>query len=237
VKKEVDFLVDKLNTPFIKVASMDLNNYPFLEYIAKKRKPIVLSTGLSELHEIDKAIKTIENAGNNKIVILHCVATYPTPDKEVNLNNMKTLMSLYPNYPVGFSDHTMGSCIPLAAVGLGACLLEKHFTLDQNMEGWDHKISATKDQMKDIVINSKRIYNALGSKRITVTESKEKITEFRRSIVLANNLKVGDIIQQENLTFKRPGTGITPGDLKYVIGRKLNQDLQADTLLKWEYLK
>lgn len=236
-EKEVDFLVDKLNTPFIKVASMDLNNYPFLDYIAKKGKPIVLSTGLSNLNEIDRAIKTIEDAGNTQIVILHCVATYPTPDKDVNLNNIKTLMSIYPNYPVGFSDHTMGSSIPLASVAIGACLIEKHFTLDQDMEGWDHKISATKEEMKDIVINSKRISDALGSKRITVTESKEKISEFRRSIVLVNNLKVGDIIQEENLTFKRPGTGITPGDLKYVIGKKLNQDLQADTLLKWEYLK
>ena len=235
-EKEVDFLVDKLNTPFIKVASMDLNNYPFLEYIAKKGKPIVISTGLSNLNEIDRAIKTIEDAGNKQIIILHCVATYPTPDKDVNLNNVKTLMSIYPNYPVGFSDHTLGSSIPLASVALGACLLEKHFTLDQDMEGWDHKISATKEEMKDIVINSKRISDALGSKRITVTESKEKVTEFRRSIVIINELKAGETILKENITYKRPGTGITPGDLKHVLGRKLNKDLKADALLKWEYL-
>ena len=100
--KEVDFLVDKLESPFVKIASMDLNNYPFLDYIAKKNKPVVLSTGLSELYEIDKAIKTIERAGNNKIVILHCVANYPPEDNEINLNNIKTLMSTCPEYPIDF---------------------------------------------------------------------------------------------------------------------------------------
>ena len=143
-KDEADFLVDRMNSPFIKVASMDLNNYPFLEYLAKKNKPVVISTGLSELYEIDKAIKTIENTGNKKIAILHCVSTYPPVDADVHLNNIKTLMAAYPEYPVGFSDHTLGTAISLASVALGVCLIEKHFTLDKNMEGWDHKVSATK---------------------------------------------------------------------------------------------
>lgn len=233
-EKEADFLVDKLNSPFIKVASMDLNNYPFLEYLAKKGKPMVVSTGLSELFEIDKAVKTIENAGNNQIILLHCVATYPTPDKEVNLNNMKTLMSTYPEHPIGFSDHTLGTSIPLASVALGACLIEKHFTLDQDMEGWDHKISATKDEMKDIVVNSKRISDALGSNRIIVTESKEKIREFRRSIVSAKKLISGSIITEKDIDFKRPGSGIQPEESKYIIGRKLKKNINEDVVLKWE---
>ena len=173
-KREVDFLVNKLDSPFIKVASMDLNNYPFLEYIAKKNKPIVLSTGLSELYEIDKAVKTIEKAGNNKIVILHCVANYPPADNDVNLNNIKTLMSTYPEYPIGFSDHTLGIAIPLAAVTLGACLIEKHFTLDKNMEGWDHKVSATKNEIQEIINNAGRINDAMGTHRIKAIESDEK---------------------------------------------------------------
>ena len=172
-KREVDFLVNKLDSPFIKVASMDLNNYPFLEYIAKKNKPIVLSTGLSELYEIDKAVKTIEKAGNNKIVILHCVANYPPADNDVNLNNIKTLMSTYPEYPIGFSDHTLGTAIPLAAVTLGACLIEKHFTLDKNMEGWDHKVSATKNEIQEIINNAGRINDAMGTHRIKAIESDE----------------------------------------------------------------
>ena len=230
-KKEADFLVDKLESPFIKVASMDLNNYPFLEYLAKKGKPIVISTGLSELYEIDKAVKTIENAGNNQIVILHCVSTYPPVDSDVHLNNIKTLMAAYPEYPIGFSDHTLGTAIPLASVALGACLIEKHFTLDKNMEGWDHKVSATKDEMKDIVENSKRISDAMGSFRITATESDEKKREFRRSIVLTREMKKGEIIQEEVIDYKRPGGGFDPDMTDFIVGRTVNKDLKFDHIL------
>jgi N-acetylneuraminate synthase len=230
-KKEADFLIDKLNSPFIKIASMDLNNYPFLEYIAKKGKPIIISTGLSELYEIDKAIKTIETAGNTQIVILHCVATYPPKDKDVNLNNIKTLMQMYPNYPIGFSDHTLGTSIPLASIALGACLVEKHFTLDKNMEGWDHKVSATKDEMKIIVDASIRINNALGSYRVTAVESSERKNEFRRSIVLTRDMKKGNIISCDDIDYKRPGTGLSPEMTEFIIGRTINKDLKFDHIL------
>lgn len=235
-KKEADFLVDKLDTPFIKVASMDLNNYPFLEYLAKKNKPIIISTGLSELYEIDKAIKTIENTGNKEIVILHCVATYPPEDKDVNLNNIKTLMTTYPEYPIGFSDHTLGTAIPLASVALGACLIEKHFTLDKNMEGWDHKVSATKDEMQAIVENAKRISDALGSFRITATETDEKKREFRRSIVLTREMKKGEIITLDDVDYKRPGCGFAPDMTGFVVGRTVNKDLKFDHSLTKEDL-
>jgi sialic acid synthase SpsE len=230
-KKEADFLVDKLESPFIKVASMDLNNYPFLDYLAKKGKPIVISTGLSELYEIDKAVKTIENAGNNQIVILHCVSTYPPVDSDVHLNNIKTLMATYPEYPIGFSDHTLGVAIPLASVALGACILEKHFTLDKNMEGWDHKVSATKDEMKEIVDNSIRISEALGSFRITATESDEKKKEFRRSIVLTRDIKKDETITYEDIDYKRPGGGFNPDMTDFIIGRTVNKDLEFDHIL------
>lgn len=235
-KKEADFLVDKMETPFIKVASMDLNNYPFLEYLAKKNKPMIISTGLSELYEIDKAVKTIENAGNTQIVILHCVATYPPEDKDVNLNNIKTLMITYPNYPIGFSDHTLGTAIPLASVALGACLIEKHFTLDKNMEGWDHKVSATKDEMKEIVDNSKRVSNALGSFRISATESDEKKKEFRRSIVITRDIKKGEEITLDDIDYKRPGGGFDPEMTEYIIGRKAKVNLLNDKILVSEDL-
>ncbi len=233
-KKEADFLVDKMDTPYIKVASMDLNNYPFLKYLAKKDKPIVISTGLSELYEIDKAVKTIEDAGNKKIVILHCVSTYPPVDTDVNLNNIKTLMATYPDYPIGFSDHTLGTAIPLASVALGVCLIEKHFTLDKNMEGWDHKVSATKDEMQQIVENSKRISEALGSFRITATESDEKKREFRRSIVLTRAMKKDEVIQAEDIDYKRPGGGLDPEMTSFVIGRTINRDLSFDHILSKE---
>ena len=230
-KKEADFLVDKMQTPFIKVASMDLNNYPFLEYLAKKGKPMVISTGLSELHEIDKAVKTMEDAGNNQIAILHCVATYPPEDSDVNLNNIKTLMSIYPEYPIGFSDHTLGTIIPLAAVTLGACLIEKHFTLDKEMEGWDHKVSATKDEMQAIVEDSERIVKAMGSFRISATESDEKKREFRRSIVITRDMKKGDVIKVEDLEYKRPGGNFDPGMTDFIVGRTVNKDIKSDHIL------
>ncbi|MBW6488461.1 N-acetylneuraminate synthase family protein [Sulfurimonas sp.] len=233
-KEEADFLVDKLESPFIKVASMDLNNYPFLEYLAKKSKPIVISTGLSELYEIDKAVKTIENAGNGQIVILHCVSTYPPVDSDVHLNNIKTLMTTYPEYPIGFSDHTLGTAIPLASVALGACLIEKHFTFDKNMEGWDHKVSATKDEMQEIVENAKRISEALGSFRIAATESDEKKREFRRSIVLTREMKKGEVISYEDIDYKRPGGAFDPDMTEFVVGRTVNKDLKFDHILTKE---
>lgn len=235
-KREADFLVDKMKTPFIKVASMDLNNYPFLEYLARKGKPMVISTGLSEMYEIDRAIKCIEQAGNKYIVILHCVATYPPVDADVNLNNIKTLMNAYPEYCIGFSDHTIGIEIPLASAAMGACLIEKHFTLDKEMEGWDHKVSANKDELTAIVKGVKRINDALGTYRISAPESDEKKAEFRRSMVLTRALKSGDVILDSDLDYKRPGTGLKPEMTEYVVGMAVNKDLAFDHILTQEDL-
>ena len=232
---EVDFVVDALKTPFIKVASMDVNNYPFLDYIGRKNLPIVLSTGLSELHEIDKAIRTIENAGNEEIIILHCVAIYPPKDEEVNLRNIETLRQLYP-YPVGYSDHSIGFEVPLAAAAMGSVVIEKHFTLDTEMFGWDHKVSATPEILKAICHGSRRISNCLGSHRISCEESEERKAAFRRSLVLKGQIKAGGRIRLEDLDFKRPGTGISPGDLQKVVGRRVNRDLDADQILEWGFL-
>lgn len=234
-RKEVDFLIDSMSSPFIKVASMDLNNYPFLDYISRKGKPVILSTGLSELHEIDRAIQTIENAGNNQIILLHCISIYPAPDEDVHLNNIDSLQKIYP-YPVGFSDHSLGFSIPLASVVKGACLIEKHFTLDKEMEGWDHKVSASPQEMKIITQESKRIFKALGSYRLTSPEDEQRKNEFRRSIVTSRACKKGEVLSVADLDAKRPGTGIPPGDLSYVLGRTLKQDLSADQLLTWDDL-
>ncbi len=235
-KTEADFLVDKMKSPFIKVASMDLNNLPFLDYLARKNLPIIISTGLSELHEIDKAIRVIENTGNFNICILHCVSNYPPADTEVNLNNIKTLMSTYPNYPIGFSDHTIGIEIPLASVALGAALIEKHFTLDKNMEGWDHKVSATKVELEGIVKGAKRINDALGCFRVSAIETNEKKTEFRRSIVLTRDFNAGEVITADDIDYKRPGTGIKPEMAEFVIGLKINKNLPNDHILTKEDL-
>lgn len=232
-KREADFMVEKLNVDFIKIASMDLNNYQFLDYVARKGKPIVLSTGLSSLAEIDNAVSVIEATGNDQLVILHCVAIYPPEDIQVNLNNIDSLAGLY-QYPIGFSDHTLGTCIPLAAIAKGACIIEKHYTLDKDMFGWDHKVSADEEDMKVITSAAKRIFTALGSNRIQQIEDSNRIESFRRSIVAAQPIKEGEIIQKSMIDFKRPGRGLPPGAIDYIVGKVARRDIGYDELINME---
>jgi N-acetylneuraminate synthase len=188
---------------------------------------------LSTLAEIDTAIRTIEGAGNNQIVVLHCVAIYPTEDSYVNLRNMDTLSKIY-SYPVGFSDHTLGTCVPLAAVAKGACVIEKHFTLDKNMEGWDHKVSATPEEMKTLVDDSRRINEALGTSRVACVESKERLDAFRRSIVAAREIREGEVITKDMIDLKRPGTGIPPEAMMYLIGKVAKRNITYDEIISLE---
>ncbi|MEM7550834.1 MAG: N-acetylneuraminate synthase family protein [Bacteroidota bacterium] len=236
-EQEVDFLVYKLGAPFIKTASMDLNNYPFLKYIASKGKPVVLSTGLSELYEIDKAVRTIEAEGNNQITILHCVSIYPPQDEQVNLRRIETLQKMYPNYPIGFSDHTLGYEVPLASMALGSCIIEKHFTLDKNMEGWDHKVSADQYDLKIIVNGAEKIWKSMGTNRISVQEDQERRDSFRRSIVLKRPIPAGESIKRDNVDYKRPGEGIAPEHVEWVIGRVAAVDIPDDVPLQKHFLR
>lgn len=236
-KREVDFLVDECHAPFVKIASMDLNNYPFLDYVAKKGAPVVLATGLSELWEVAKAVKMIEDAGNNQIILLHCISVYPPRFEDINLNNIIGLRSMFPDYPIGFSDHSIGVEIPAAAAALGSCIIEKHFTLDKDMFGWDHKISADPSELKELVDSADHIYKALGStKRVVNNDEIKKRDAFRRSIVAAGNLKAGDVITYDDIDFKRPGTGITPGEVQNIVGRTLKRDVAFDQMISLEDL-
>jgi sialic acid synthase SpsE len=231
-RSEVDFLCDELDISFIKVASMDLNNYDFLRYMAAKQRPILLSTGLSTLSEIDKGIQVIESTGNRQLILLHCVSVYPPADRDINLNNIDMLRVIYPDYPVGYSDHSIGTPIPLAAVAKGACVIEKHFTLDKTMFGWDHKVSANSEEMKQIVDASRRIADALGSyRRVLNSAELRQIPAFRRSIVAARAIVKGQVIERGDLDTKRPGTGFEPQYLELVIGRVAKRDIPADTVL------
>lgn len=231
-KREVDFVVDVVRAPFIKIASMDLNNYPFLAYVATKRRPIVLSTGLGTLAEIDRAVETIEATGHRDIVILHCVANYPPKDENVNLNNIDMLRANYPEYPVGFSDHTLGTVVPLAAIAKGASVIEKHFTTDKALEGWDHAVSLTKAEMAELVTGGRRIVTALGTYRRVVTEDdRQMIPKLRRSIVAARPIKAGKTIEAADLDAKRPGSGIEPQYVNMIIGRTARRAFDADDII------
>lgn len=232
---EVDML-DKLGAPFFKVASMDLNNLNFLKYIASKRKPIILSTGMGTLSEIDNALNAIFQAGNNEVIILHCISIYPPDDTIINLKNISMLKDTF-GLPVGFSDHTIGTSIPLAAITMGAKVIEKHFTNDKNLPGWDHAVSANTEEMKLIVEGGRRIIKAQGNYNRTVSDDEYKQREsFRRSAVVKNALKKGQLLDTDDIDFKRPGTGIRPDEIKYVIGRKLKRDVEEDQTLFWEDL-
>lgn len=229
---EVD-LLDDVGVPFFKVASCDINNLPLIRHMARKTKPIILSTGMADISEISTAIRLIENEGNNQIVLLHCIAIYPPRTEDIHLNNIPMLANAF-GYPVGFSDHSIGSAIPLAAVALGACVIEKHFTLDKNMEGWDHQISADPFELKAICDGSSIIPKALGNHYRRVSQAElEKRAKFRRSIVVKHSKKAGDVITEEDLDFKRPGTAIPPDQVEFVVGRTLKSDLTEDQILRW----
>ena len=160
-EQEADLLAD-LDVPFYKIASMDVNNLPLLDYVGGKGRPVILSTGMATLGEVEQAVQTIEGAGNKQIVLLHCVSIYPPEMDQINLRNMETLRTAF-GYPVGFSDHTLGTAIPLAAIAQGACVVEKHFTIDKDLPGWDHAISANPEELKTLVTEGKNVFRALGS--------------------------------------------------------------------------
>jgi N-acetylneuraminate synthase len=232
---EVDMLED-MKVPFYKVASMHLNNLPLLEYIAKKNLPMIVSTGMGTLAEIEQAVNAIRGTGNNRVVLLHCVSLYPPDFDNVNLRNIQMLSNLF-GAPVGFSDHTIGVGCSLAAVALGACVVEKHFTLDKSMEGWDHAVSADPLEMSLIVQESENVWRALGDYRRVVSEDEiEKAKTFRQSVVLNRSMEAGEIVTEQDIDFKRPGTGISPDEVTYVLGRKLKTSIEKDTLLSWDDL-
>ncbi|MDR1912974.1 MAG: N-acetylneuraminate synthase family protein [Clostridiales bacterium] len=230
-KREVDFLV-RHNVPFIKIASMDINNYPFLEYIAHTGKPIVLSTGMADLFEIDRAVECLESSGNKELCLLHCVSIYPTEPRDVNLNNILLLRSRYPNHSVGFSDHTLGTNIAPAAIAMGAVLIEKHLTLDRAKVGMDNQMALEPNEMKLLIEGCNEVTKALGSDQRDVSVNElEQRKKMRRSIVVTHDIKAGHVIQSCDLDAKRPGIGIPPSETNSLIGKTLARDVLADTLL------
>jgi len=233
---EADLLI-RLGVPFFKIASMDINHYEMLKYTARLGKPIVLSTGMSTLDEIDAAVKIIETEGNKEIVLLHCISIYPPKYEDINLNNIPMLMKTF-GYPCGFSDHTIGEHVSVASIALGARVIEKHFTLDKELPGWDHEISADPSEMKTLVKAVHQVHQALGkSTRNVSSVEEEKKMKFRRSIVARKDLQVGHILTLEDLDFKRPGTGIRPDELRHVILKELKKDVLFDQMLSWDDLK
>lgn len=229
-EESADFLY-ALGVPFYKIGSGELTNLPFLEYVAKKGKPIVLSTGMSFLSEVEDAVNTISNAGCKELALLHCISNYPAEDKDVNLMAMITLKQVF-NLPVGYSDHTVGYEISLAAVVLGAGIIEKHFTLDKNLPGPDHLASLEPDELKRMVESIRRVEKSLGDgvKRPATSEFNVKCVA-RKSLVAACDIQPRTIITKSHIVIKRPGTGLAPGDFKTLLGKKARVFIPEDTVL------
>tara|TARA_B100000787_G_scaffold163912_2_gene146049 strand:+ start:399 stop:1397 length:999 start_codon:yes stop_codon:yes gene_type:complete len=230
--EELNFLTKKIKVKFIKIASMDLNNYQFLEKVAKTKKTVFISTGMAKYDEIVRAIKIFRKHGS-KIVLLHCVAMYPADKKFLNLKKILLLKQKF-KCEIGYSDHSIGPYACITAAALGAKVIEKHFTLDKKMAGWDHELSADKEELKNIINACKDIPNMLGKKTFKIVESKQQIKAFRRSIVAKHNLKKGKIIKESDLDFKRPGNGLSPENMKKLIGKKLRHNINFDQQLKFK---
>lgn len=231
-REEVDFLAEKCHVPFIKIASMEINNLEFLEYIGKKQYPVVLSTGMAEMNEIERAVEVLEQTGNHQIVLLHCVSIYPAKPETINLNNMVGLRERFPQYPVGFSDHTLGSAVAVAATALGAALIEKHITLDSKKIGMDNQMAMEPEALKDMTKTCSEIHLALGTKvRTVLPEEYEQRKNMRRSVVSVRNILKGELLCREDLDVKRPGTGMEPEQLVRLIGRRVICDIEADTVI------
>jgi len=231
-REEVDFLVEEGNVPYVKVASMDLNNYSYLGYIARSGVPIVLSTGMGEMEEIRKAVETIEMEKNNNICLLHCISIYPPETSTIRLNNILGLREEFPNYPIGFSDHSIGVEMATAAVALGACMIEKHFTLDRTKIGMDNQMATEPDEMALLVRNCHNVQIALGdATRIVLPAEMEQRKKMRRSIITVKALKAGTKLIADDLGVKRPGTGLPPEKISELVGKTLLRDIEGNTLI------
>jgi N,N'-diacetyllegionaminate synthase len=228
--ESVDFL-DSLEVPAFKIASGEINNYPLLKHVSNKKKPIILSTGMSYLGEVEKAVNTIYLSGNRRVVLLHCVSNYPAAPEDVNLRAMSAMAAAF-GVPVGYSDHTLGIEVSLAAVALGACVIEKHFTLGRTMPGPDHRASLEPGELKDLVGSIRIIESAMGHGRKEPSPSEEDISRAaRRSLVAACDIKAGIPLLKEHIAIKRPGTGLPPSMIRYLLGRKSRHMISADTFL------
>ena len=229
----IDYL-HSLNLGLWKIPSGEITNYPYIKKIAQYGEPVIVSTGMCEMQDIENAVVTLLKWGTKKedIIILHCNTEYPTPYQDVNLKAMDAIRNKF-GVKVGYSDHTKGIEVPIAAVALGATVIEKHFTLNRNMEGPDHKASLEPDELKAMVSAIRNIEQAVGDGIKKVTDSeKGNIAVARKSIVAARDIKKGEILSEDNLTVKRPGTGISPMRWEEVLGQVAKRDFSEEDLIE-----
>lgn len=235
-EKRIRFL-EEINISCYKISSGDLTHLPLLRSAAKTGKPIIISTGMGTMNEVEKAVKAIEAAGVRDIVILHCTADYPPKDEEINLAVLASLNKKFP-YPIGFSDHSLGLEIPLAAAALRATMIEKHFTLDHSLDGPDHIMSLDPRELKQLVSGIRRIELARGfaDKKPTKTEQK-LVFNSRRGIKASRNIRKGDVLTLDNMKIVKPSSGLPPEFLMELVGRTVCQGVKRNTPIEWDIVQ
>jgi len=234
-EQSADLLAD-LDVPVFKIPSGEITNLPYLSHVAGKGRPMIVSTGMANLAEVEAAVKTIRDAGNESYVLLHCVSNYPAKKADINLRAMGTMSSEF-GVPVGYSDHTMGIEIALAAVALEACVVEKHITLDRNLPGPDHMASLEPDEFADLVQGIRAVESALGHGRKEPVASEQSTAEVaRKSLVAAKDIQAGEVITSGSIGIKRPGTGLSPAMLPDILGRPAREAIEAGSLITLEML-
>lgn len=231
--EEAHFLVEACNVPFVKIASMELNNHPYLQQLGELGAPLVLSTGMGQWEEIIAAIKVIAATGNTDLIVLHCTSVYPSPPEIIRLNNILALRNEFPQYPVGYSDHSIGIEIPVASIALGACLVEKHFTLDNKRIGMDNQMATEPEEMQNMILACHNVHTAMGGMaRVLCEDEQAMIPKMRRSMVSKTSLPAGTVLQPLHVEFKRPGTGISPVQAQTYIGKKVLRDVDAGVVFE-----
>jgi N-acetylneuraminate synthase len=229
-------LLDEMKVPLFKIPSGEITNLPFLQHIAGKHRPVIMSTGMSNLGEVEEAVHTLQAGGVIDLTLLHCVTEYPAPYAEVNLRAMQTLKQAF-GLPVGYSDHTPGIEIAIAAVALGAEVIEKHFTLDRALPGPDHRASLETGELKDMVTAIRNVETALGSGiKVPAPCELPNISVARKSVVASRPMPAGHRLEAGDLNIKRPGQGLSPKLVSVLIGRTLRIAIDEDELMSWDHL-
>ena len=233
-KTAVDFL-EEMGVPAYKVASFEIVDIPLVEYIASKGKPVIISTGMATLAEIEEAVQAAQSAGASQIALLKCTSAYPAPADEINLRTIPHLAEAI-NLPVGLSDHTLSTAVPVAAVALGACIIEKHFTLSRSIPSPDSAFSLEPEEFKTMVEAIRTAEKALGEVRYEIGRQEAKSLVFRRSLFAVKDIRAGEELTEENVRSIRPGHGMHPRHLRDILGRRAAQDIQRGTPLDWKLI-
>lgn len=228
-------LLESLNTPAYKIASFELTDLPLISYVAKKGKPILMSTGMASEEEISEALETARSSGCNSLLLFHCISSYPAPIEQANLNQILNLKNKF-GVSVGLSDHTIGNTAAITAVALGACAIEKHFTISRNDKGPDSEFSAEPNELKELVNATRDAWSALGSKSFTRPSAESDSKVFRRSIYFVSDIKSGDKIKSTDIRRIRPGFGLPPKYFDTVIGKTVIKDVERGEAVTWEVL-